>query len=512
MFTGRLHVRPARGPPADNGPKLVMTSLTQVPLVSCLFAVTLAVVAAILDGRRGVIPNWLTYGGALVALLLAVQQGYVGAGLAGLGMAVAVTLPLYALKSLGGGDVKLLCALGIVVGVPVTIDVLIYSAIAGAALSIFLLIAKGKLWRLLRDTCKFFHAMLVPGKTAPVPVVAERLVFGPPIALGTIVALLPSLVEAASNSHVDGGYLDFILVALRSDTFWTGALLPATLCTIAAVAIGWWVKRKTHVLRQLHADRRGAAAAVDIVLTTPIVFAIVLPLIQFAMVAHGSVVVHYAAYQAARSARVWYWDRDTAFVGALGEWADSLVNNVVVQTILSDKTEALERVDFAARYALIPIAPASHPGVSQSVPDLDQSARSLLNHLAGIPEDDIVARGQRVSIRTVGRFTLGEDARRATLVRKALYAFDDRNTVVTVDPVRPELPDLSDPNVTDITVSIDENLATLQESFSSGNAWRVKADVRFRYYLPLVYANRLFGARQPEGFYARWLQAEIVLL
>ena len=82
-------------------------------VTSGVFLVTLAA-AAVWDLKFRRIPNLLTVSGLLVALIL---RGIQGAsplidGVIGAGVAALVSLPLFALGALGGGDGKLLIAIG----------------------------------------------------------------------------------------------------------------------------------------------------------------------------------------------------------------------------------------------------------------------------------------------------------------------------------------------------------------------------------------------------------------
>lgn len=129
-----------------------------IPVVSSLLAVLLAAAAAWTDLRTGRIPNKLTLAGFAVGLLLQVAAGHfhvarTGFGgntaLGGLAMglvgAVVAALPFLALfyKNIdrrdgsrenvgGGGDVKLMAALGAMVGYYRGVELLFFSLCAAA--------------------------------------------------------------------------------------------------------------------------------------------------------------------------------------------------------------------------------------------------------------------------------------------------------------------------------------------------------------------------------------------
>src|SRR5262245_60539549 len=85
------------------------------------------IVAAVIDGWKLKVPNWLTFplilgGWALGSFhdfgLLGSQTGVggFGAALAGTALGFALLLPLYAIGGMGGGDVKMQMAFGAWVG------------------------------------------------------------------------------------------------------------------------------------------------------------------------------------------------------------------------------------------------------------------------------------------------------------------------------------------------------------------------------------------------------------
>ncbi len=84
-----------------------------------ILAVILAVWAGWMDWRSRRIPNWLTVSGILVGLATnSVLGGWPSAkaALAGAGLALLLLLPAVLLRGLGGGDWKLMAALGAMLG------------------------------------------------------------------------------------------------------------------------------------------------------------------------------------------------------------------------------------------------------------------------------------------------------------------------------------------------------------------------------------------------------------
>jgi prepilin peptidase CpaA len=110
--------------------------------------VALVVVAAIYDFRFRRIPNWLNLSGVVVGLglntFLFAQDGLLNAS-AGLLLSLAVYIPLYLLRAMGAGDVKLMSAVGAIAGPRYWILIFIYTAIAGGVLAMAMALRKRRL-------------------------------------------------------------------------------------------------------------------------------------------------------------------------------------------------------------------------------------------------------------------------------------------------------------------------------------------------------------------------------
>jgi prepilin peptidase CpaA len=100
--------------------------------------VALVTTAVLMDVRSRRIPNWLTAAGLVVALLLRLLMGRDSLvdGLSGVGLAALVSLPLFAVGALGGGDGKLLIAIGGFMGGGRMAGALLLIAVVGGALGV----------------------------------------------------------------------------------------------------------------------------------------------------------------------------------------------------------------------------------------------------------------------------------------------------------------------------------------------------------------------------------------
>lgn len=160
-----------------------------------MLAVALA--ACVTDLRAHRIPNLLTFGGAGAALVFhAASSGWSGAGFALGGWLVGLLLflPLFALRGLGGGDVKLVAALGAWLGPSEAVWLAAWAAIAGGAMALVVAASSGYLKRALENVWSLLMFWRVVG-VRPFPALtletpgAPKLPYALPIAAGLIVTL-----------------------------------------------------------------------------------------------------------------------------------------------------------------------------------------------------------------------------------------------------------------------------------------------------------------------------------
>jgi len=158
-------------------------------LVASSTATVAASLAAVVDLRHRRIPNWLTASVLIAGIALNIWRGGMAGGalaLAGALLGLAILLPFYAIRAMGAGDVKLLAALGAVLGPQMLVSVAVYAALAGGVISMLMLAHDGRLWFVLRQIFVEHRPPSRGGATAP---------YGVAIALGMYLTLvLPSVL------------------------------------------------------------------------------------------------------------------------------------------------------------------------------------------------------------------------------------------------------------------------------------------------------------------------------
>lgn len=111
-------------------------------------ALAVAFTAAVLDVQQHRIPNWLTYPTMLVGVLLrSYFFGWRGAVTAVLGLLLAggIIFVFFLLRAIGAGDLKLLAAIGSLIGPREITITLLATAIAGGVLAVIYAIYCGRL-------------------------------------------------------------------------------------------------------------------------------------------------------------------------------------------------------------------------------------------------------------------------------------------------------------------------------------------------------------------------------
>ena len=149
--------------------------------------------SAVVDLRSRRIPNFLTLPLAAVGLGLAASGSSglsLGASIGGVIVGLLLMLPGHLFGGTGGGDVKLLAALGSVLGPHKVLSAFLYSAIAGGLLAIGYAVARGRLHTTLRGTARLVTQPSATKAEVDRPAANNRFPYGPAIALGCVLAAL----------------------------------------------------------------------------------------------------------------------------------------------------------------------------------------------------------------------------------------------------------------------------------------------------------------------------------
>jgi prepilin peptidase CpaA len=149
--------------------------------------------ATVIDLRTRRIPNLLT------ALMAVTGIGMAAAGANGVSLAAAalgivvgfgLMMPGHVLGATGAGDVKLMAAVGAIVGPMLVVKAFLFTGIAGGVLAIVVAIRRRRLAATLMATRQMIAA---PGEAPGVirsAVPGSRFAYGPAIAVGSVLAVL----------------------------------------------------------------------------------------------------------------------------------------------------------------------------------------------------------------------------------------------------------------------------------------------------------------------------------
>lgn len=175
----------------------LLVMLASDPRQSVLIA--LLVIAAISDYRSYRIPNWLTLGGIVFAVVYrsfsarTPVSGFLDAS-GGFLIGFGIMLPFYVMRVMGAGDVKLMAMVGAFLGIQDTLYAVLCTFIVGGVAAIGLALLKKTFVRMLINVRNVVQSMLVAASfgvkpDAQVSMVGQsigRLPYGVSIGVGTI--------------------------------------------------------------------------------------------------------------------------------------------------------------------------------------------------------------------------------------------------------------------------------------------------------------------------------------
>lgn len=167
------------------------------PPVHAVAVVGTVLAAAVSDVMSRRIPNALTLGAAAVAIgMHGVLSGWSGVVFAVSGWAVGLALffPLFALKGMGAGDVKLLAAIGAWLGPLGAVWTALYGAVAGGVMAVAVALARRYVGTAVRNLGTLLRSWRIAG-VRPVEGLTlgsasgPRLPYALPLAAGAILTL-----------------------------------------------------------------------------------------------------------------------------------------------------------------------------------------------------------------------------------------------------------------------------------------------------------------------------------
>lgn len=167
------------------------------PPTSTIAVVVVVAAASVCDLNSRRIPNAITLGAAAIAVAMHVlSNGWSGLLLAVSGWAAGFVLfaPLYAVRGIGAGDVKLLAAIGAWLGPVGALWTALYGAVAGGILALVVALARGYTTAAMRNIGTILRLWSVAG-VRPVEGLtladksSVRLPYAFPLAVGAMVTL-----------------------------------------------------------------------------------------------------------------------------------------------------------------------------------------------------------------------------------------------------------------------------------------------------------------------------------
>jgi len=171
--------------------------MNQHPILFASLLIPCLLIASAMDLRYHRLPNWLTVTVAAVGLLTRIMMdGWAGVvdGVAGFALAALMFLPFWIARWMGAGDVKLLMALGLLLGWRIGLLVNVFSLLVGIVGSITLLLFAGELPRYLKRYLNMAVYALITREKLYIPpspgdIAARRFPYALAISLGALLAV-----------------------------------------------------------------------------------------------------------------------------------------------------------------------------------------------------------------------------------------------------------------------------------------------------------------------------------
>ena len=180
--------------------------LEMMPFPVAMTVLLFAALCVVSDVRTRRIPNALSASGMLAGVVL--NGSYAGIGgletsILGVVVLISLLLAPFAMGGIGGGDVKMMGAIGALVGARLGFAALAVGMILGGGIMLVHLARVGRLREKLGSTGRMFSLALLMRSTEPLKAPgrapdAISLPYSVPLALGTLAAVVASQVMGRS--------------------------------------------------------------------------------------------------------------------------------------------------------------------------------------------------------------------------------------------------------------------------------------------------------------------------
>ncbi len=177
-------------------------------------------VAAVTDWRERKVYNWLTYPLVIVGLILhTIAFGLSGLIAGGLTAVIVLIVGLIILPFgwFGGGDIKLMIAIGATVGPAALFEIFFYSLFIGLLMGLSFSLVNGYLWTLLKRIGRFLKSLVISVSTRTN--VTEELVTDERAYLPFAIPLFVGAVFATTDVYLQWPlFMDWLRESMQSIT------------------------------------------------------------------------------------------------------------------------------------------------------------------------------------------------------------------------------------------------------------------------------------------------------
>lgn len=153
-------------------------------------------IAAVNDLATRRIPNRLLLSGLAVAFVLHLFSREPGSALlsalGGLVLGLAIFLPIYLMRGMAAGDVKMMAVVGAFTGASEAFEIAVLTWCAGGVMALVLIVARGRIRLTIANISRMLFGLMTPGHGIIAPAQdknAGSMPYGLAIAIGTVAVL-----------------------------------------------------------------------------------------------------------------------------------------------------------------------------------------------------------------------------------------------------------------------------------------------------------------------------------